>query len=81
MTCREAMESLAEYLSDALPPERRVAFDAHLGTCPDCVAYLRSYEEAVQMAKGAFSLLDDIEPGDLPEELARAILNARRTRS
>jgi anti-sigma factor RsiW len=81
MTCREAMESLAEYLSDGLPSERRVAFDAHLATCPDCVAYLRSYAEAVQMAKGAFNRPEDLDPEDVPEELVRAILRARRTPS
>jgi anti-sigma factor RsiW len=34
--CRQVHEGLTEYLEDALPPETRQGFDAHLATCLPC---------------------------------------------
>ena len=78
MTCRELVEFLTEYLSGALPPDQRAAFDAHLESCPECVAYLKSYQEAVKLGKEAFRRPDATGPDAVPDELVRAILAARR---
>jgi anti-sigma factor RsiW len=78
MNCREFTEFLHEYLFGDLPDEERAAFDAHLAECPWCVAYLDNYRKTVLLEKAAFSLPPDgPAPGEAPEELIQAILNAR----
>ncbi len=81
MTCREVVEFLMEYLAGELPPEQHQAFTRHLEGCPECVAYLKSYEEAVRLGKAAFSEPDRPVAGDVTEELVQAILEARRKRT
>lgn len=78
MTCRELVEFLAEYLSGTLPPDQHAAFDTHLESCPECVAYLKSYQETVKLGKEAFRRPDAAVPDAVPDELVRAILAARR---
>lgn len=78
ITCREIADFLMAYLDRELPEGQRCAFEQHLGDCPGCVRYLRSYEATVRLGK---CLCDDAAaqpPGDVPEELVRAILAARR---
>jgi anti-sigma factor RsiW len=78
MTCRDLVEFLMDYLSGELPTSQRMAFDEHLGECPECVAYLKSYEETVQLGKDVLKQPDKPVPDEVPEELVRAILAARR---
>jgi anti-sigma factor (TIGR02949 family) len=75
MTCRELIDFLAAYLDGELPPDERARFDAHLGECPECVAYLATYRDTIALAKGACAA--DPTP-DVPERLARAIAAARK---
>jgi len=76
LTCRELSEFLADYFAGELGPDERSIFDGHLAGCPDCVAYLRSYAETMQLAKDAYD--DDEVPAAVPERLVRAILEARK---
>jgi anti-sigma factor RsiW len=78
MTCRELIEFLADYLSGELPAEERRLFEEHLAECPDCVAYLETYEATIRLGKGAFSIVQDPGCADAPEELVAAIMAARR---
>lgn len=80
INCREFLEFLDDYLSQALPPSRVAEFEYHLSGCPPCVAYTKSYEEAVRLGRKAFDPSDDPVPGDVPEDLIQAVL-AARTRS
>ena len=77
MTCKELVEFLMDYLDGLLSEPERRRFEEHLGECPDCVAYLATYREAVRLGKEACAAGDSI-PTDVPEELVRAILAARR---
>ena len=81
MTCREVVDFLTEYGSGKLPAAERAAFEEHLAACPPCVAYLKSYEEAVKLGKAVTSNPDDCVPDAVPEELVQAILAARAKRS
>jgi len=63
MTCRELVEFLMDYLDGQLSEPERLRFEEHLGECPDCVAYLATYREAVRLGKKAFML-----QGPLPRE-------------
>ena len=59
------------------PPRVRSAFDHHLQLCPNCQKYLAGYEETVKLGKRAFDHDDAAVPADVPEELVKAILDAR----
>ena len=78
MTCRELIGFLADYLSGELPAEERRLFEEHLADCPDCVAYLETYEATIRLGKDAFPGVQDRGCADAPEELVVAILAARR---
>ena len=73
MTCRDVADYLMHYLDGELPEAERSVFDEHLGECPDCVAYLATYREAVRQGKEACAGVEAV-----PEDLVRAILAARR---
>lgn len=40
LACREFVELVTDYLDDALPPEQRARFEAHLADCDGCAGYL-----------------------------------------
>jgi anti-sigma factor RsiW len=42
MTCTEIQELISAYTDEILPPEHEGAMFAHLASCPDCQAFLRS---------------------------------------
>jgi anti-sigma factor RsiW len=77
MTCHELVEFLMDYLDGVLSEPVRLRFEEHLGECPDCVAYLATYQKAIRLSKEA--CVDDADsiPADVPEKLVRAILSAR----
>jgi anti-sigma factor RsiW len=72
------VEFLADYLDGILSEAARRDFEEHLGECPDCVAYLATYREAIRLGKAACTAGESI-PADVPEELVQAVLSARRT--
>jgi anti-sigma factor RsiW len=73
--CRDAIDFLAGYLDGELAPETAGAFEAHLAICADCVDYLAGYAQAIRLAREAHDV--DALPGEVPEALLRAILDAR----
>lgn len=77
MTCKEFIDFLTDYLANELPAGERACFEHHLRLCPDCVAYLDSYRETVQLGRAACCGDQGELPADVPEELIRAILAAR----
>jgi anti-sigma factor RsiW len=80
MICREVVEFLTEYLSGEMQADQWLAFEQHLEACPECVAYVKSYEETVRLGKAVFSHPDERIPEDVPEDLVQAILAARKKR-
>lgn len=78
MTCKEFTEFLDSYLSEEISPAERAEFEQHLAICVQCVAYLATYKQAVAMGKAALEKPDGDVPSDVPEELVRAILAARK---
>jgi mycothiol system anti-sigma-R factor len=76
LTCRELIDFLMAYLDDELPAAQRADFERHLGLCPPCMNYLETYKETVRLGKACCA--GDALPADVPEELVRAILAARR---
>jgi hypothetical protein len=45
MTCREAIDVLADYLESSLTPELAEQLERHLLDCAPCRAYLRTYRK------------------------------------
>lgn len=78
MTCRELADFIADYLSGEIPGDVRAQFDWHLSVCPNCRQYLANYQATIAVGRRAF-LADEAEvPPDVPDDLLRAILEARK---
>ena len=77
--CRELAEFMADYLSGELEQETAVQFDRHLSRCGNCTAYLSNYRDAIRLGRQAFEDSEAELPGDVPEDLIKAILASRRT--
>lgn len=77
MTCREFVAFLDDYLGGVLPEEERARFNAHLAACASCVAYMKTYQAAVEMGRAVLRRSEEPVPAGVPEELVRAILASR----
>jgi len=81
LTCREVAEFLADYLSGELSEREQQRFLVHLKICPPCVAYIRTYREAIRLGRLSWtSEHETAVPAGVPEGLVRAILAARSER-
>jgi predicted anti-sigma-YlaC factor YlaD len=78
ITCREFVEFLADYLDGEMHEAQVAEFDTHLSHCPSCVSYMNSYRDAIRLGRTVLRDADEPLPGDVPEELVRAILAARQ---
>ena len=80
MTCRELADFISDYLTGGLSPDVRAAFERHLTRCPNCVNYLAAYRATVALNRQAFTTpeADAEAAADVPEDLVKAILAARR---
>jgi anti-sigma factor RsiW len=74
ITCRQLIDFVASYRERELAAEEQTEFERHLAVCPSCVAYLKTYEQTVLLAKAS---ADEPVPEEIPEPLVRAILEAR----
>ena len=74
MNCRELTDFLLDYVNGELPQVERDGFEVHLTRCGHCVEYVRQYRLTIQCGQRAFR--DELP--EMPEELIRAILHARK---
>jgi anti-sigma factor (TIGR02949 family) len=74
ITCQELIEFIDRYRDHELTAEQCTEFERHLEVCPSCVAYLKTYEQTILLARSAES---EQAPEDVPDSLVRAILAAR----
>jgi anti-sigma factor RsiW len=49
MTCQELVELVTEYFEGTLDPERRAAFEHHLGVCPGCLYYVEQLRTTMRL--------------------------------
>jgi len=80
LTCREFVDFLDEYLEGRLSEDQLSRFNDHLARCPSCVSYTRSYQDTVRRGKSVLPRREEPVPGDVPEDLVRAILAVRDRR-
>ena len=77
MGCRQVIDFLGEYLGGELSTLERLRFDAHLALCRQCRQYLETYKQTILMAKSSGEESLDEACQSIPEDLIRAILEAR----
>ena len=58
LTCRELVELVTDYLEDHLPAHERARFDAHLGECAACRAYVEQMRTTVRLTRTAAETQD-----------------------
>ena len=76
--CRAFEEFLIDYFEDALPKRQRRVFEMHLKLCRECREYLAAFKRTLELSKHAFDDPEAPTPSDVPEDLVRAIIAARK---
>ena len=71
MACAELVEVITDYLEGKLPARDRRRFEAHLGGCDGCDAYLEQMRTTI-------SLTGRLREEDVPPELEQRLLAAFR---
>ena len=51
ITCQQITALILDYVTGELNAETALAFNAHLRECPDCIAFLSTYQKTVQAAR------------------------------
>ena len=78
LTCREVEDFLLAYLDGELPLTHRMAFQMHVLFCSECKAYIRKYKTTMALGKAVFQTGDRDARDEVPEDLIKAIVAARR---
>ena len=71
LSCQELVELVTDYLEGALAPEEAARFEAHIGRCTGCAAYLEQFRQTIVLA-------GRLTPESLPPEAERVLLDAFR---
>jgi anti-sigma factor RsiW len=71
--CMSGVELIMEYLEGQLTPDLRAAVDAHVASCPRCVAFIASYQETPRILRGATMF-------EMPADLEASLLAALRSK-
>ena len=79
ITCREFEDFVLDYLDGSLSAPQRRIFELHMKICRECRDYLAAYQKSITLGKAAFEQPDAPVPDEVPEDLVRAILDARET--
>ena len=78
ITCRQFEDFILAYLEGDLPEKQRFVFELHLKVCRECRDYLAAYRRTIEVSRRAFEGPDDPVPDEVPEDLVKAVLAARR---
>ena len=71
LSCQELVELITAYLEHALSPQDRARFEAHLGVCDDCRAYLGQMRLTI-------AALGTLSPQTIPLAVRGRLLEAFR---
>ena len=77
ITCREFEVFVLAYLDGELPARQVKIFEWHLRLCRECRDYLAAFRRAIEVGQGALGPAAAAVPSDVPEDLIRAVLEAR----
>ena len=78
ITCVQFEQFIMAYLDDDLPPAQRRVFEWHMKACRECREYLAAYQRSTELASASLGTGNDALPTDVPEDLVRAVLDARK---
>lgn len=79
ISCEEFEDFILDYLNGNLPSKQNFIFEMHIKVCRECRDYLKAYRTSMELAKQA--LTEDVSPlpGEVPEDLVKAVMAARKT--
>ena len=77
LNCRQIEDFIDDYLDESMAWRKRALFRSHLLMCRECRSYIEAYKRASALGRKVFSDGDGPPPEDVPEELVKAILEAR----
>ena len=77
ITCEAFEDFILAYLDDELPPKQKFVFELHLKVCRECRDYLRAYRASMELAKSALGEPSTAMPDQVPNDLVKAVLDAR----
>ena len=78
ITCKEFEEFVLSYLDGELPFKQRSMFEWHIRICRECREYLAAYQRSIELGQAVLHAPDQSLPGDVPEDLVKAIFKARK---
>lgn len=78
ITCKEFEEFVLDYLDGGLTDRQRSLFERHMRICRECREYLAAYQRTIEIGRAVLPSSDDPVPDDVPEDLIKAILDARK---
>lgn len=78
ITCREFEEFVLSYLDGELPARQVKIFEWHLRICRECREYLAAYKRTIEIGNAVLGPGSDSVPEDVPEDLIKAVLDARQ---
>ena len=77
ITCEEFENFIVGYFENDLSRKQKIVFETHLRMCRECRDYLTAYQRTMEISRVACETNDDAIPVDVPEDLIKAILDAR----
>jgi anti-sigma factor RsiW len=77
ISCREFEDFVQTYVDGGLPERQKIVFERHLRFCRECREYLAAYQRTVEIAQSLQATPYGPVPADVPENLIKAILQAR----
>ena len=76
--CDEFEGFILAYLEGDLPARQRFVFETHLKVCRECRDYLAAYRASLELARASYRGPSHQPPEEMPEDLIKAIVAARR---
>ena len=78
ITCEAFEDFILAYLEDELTGRQKFIFEMHLKVCRECRDYLKAYRASMDLAKDSFDLPNAVSMEEVPEDLVRAVIEARK---
>jgi predicted anti-sigma-YlaC factor YlaD len=76
--CGQFESFLIDYLEGKLPGRQRAVLEFHLKICRECRDYLAAYRRTIEVGKAVFADPSADLPDDVPDDLVKAVLEARK---
>ena len=78
ITCKEFEDFVQRHLDGELSDKQRSTFEWHLSLCRECREYLAAYKHAIEITDAVLTPVKSPIPDEVPEDLIKAILEARK---